>query len=270
MVPFRPFLGMSGRVEPPVETPSWSTRFGTAVAGGTLGALLAPIPAMMRIRAAGEHGASLWLSWAALAALTLGPSLLLVLMFRAARLGLRGGPGGSAPRIGGLFMWLALVLGFDVFFGAALRATTHHHALAGVTFAFFTLASTAVAALVARRVAMALTHRHVMAQRAFATLAVLAFLVLASLAVLRVGRGLGSSLPGSYGTALVDAAALLLACLFGAQPLFTRVRFLAFVGPPLALAIGVAGVSALRRPALRESVEAQAPDHARVMAVFRR
>jgi hypothetical protein len=249
---------------------SWSTRFGTLVAGGALGAVLAPIPAMMRVRSGGEHGASLWLSWAALAALTLGPALVLVMVFRAARFGLRGGPGGPWVRTGGLFIWLALVLGFDVFFGAALRATTHHHALAGVTFAFFTLASTGVSALAARRMALALGDRSAIAQRVFAVFAVLAFVGLLGLSVVRVGRGLGTSLPSSYGVALVDAAALLLACLFAAQPMFTRARFLAFVGPPLALALAVAGASALRKPDVHALVPAYAPDHAIVLDLFRR
>src|SRR5260370_19944491 len=111
-------------------------RFGTAV-GLAAGAALAPaLPATMRISGALASGHGLGHVWLALAAATLGPMVAAIVVLRGAREGLRAfGGSGAGLRIYGVGLWLASLLVGLSLFGGILRATTHHHALAGVTFA---------------------------------------------------------------------------------------------------------------------------------------
>ena len=71
------------------------------------------------------------------AAAALAPMVAAVVILRGAREGLRafGGKGGEL-RAYGVGLWSASLLVLLSFFGSSLRSTTHHHALAGVTFAF--------------------------------------------------------------------------------------------------------------------------------------
>src|SRR5579872_5733842 len=108
-------------------------RVGTAVGLGVAASLGCTLPAALRVSGSGLTDAGPLRAWVALAAAALGPMIATVLILRAARDGLRAfGGEGAELRAYGAGLWLAsLLVGFSVF-GSVLRATTHHHALAGV------------------------------------------------------------------------------------------------------------------------------------------
>jgi hypothetical protein len=115
----------------------------------TLAAALASIPAAVRIAEAGEN---LVMAWALLVAIALVPMLILVPIFRAAREGLRAWAGdGAREKIIAFALWLGAFVALLARFGALLRAKTHHHALAGVTFAIGALVIGVVLGLFAAR-----------------------------------------------------------------------------------------------------------------------
>src|SRR5580700_10897450 len=132
---------------------SFVVRFGSALGLGAVAALGAVGPATMRVAPAvvdGPGGGSVWL---ALAAAALLPSVVAVVVLRSARVGLRAFAGpGVGLRIFGVGLWLASLLVFLSLFGRVLRETTHHHGLAGVTFAMGALAVAAGSALVCGRI----------------------------------------------------------------------------------------------------------------------
>jgi hypothetical protein len=96
------------------------------------------------------------LSWLMVAASLWLPMLVVSLLFRGARPGLRSLLGDEpARRITTVSLWACTLLLFEAVFGAALRATTHHHALAGVTYAVGTAVVGTVLFAMAQRVSSA-------------------------------------------------------------------------------------------------------------------
>ena len=98
-------------------------------------------PARCRPRCASRRwptaGASAPRAWVALAAAALVPMVAAVVVLRGAREGLRAFAGpGAGLRAFGVGLWIASLIVAFTFFGGVLRAHTHHHGLAGVTFAF--------------------------------------------------------------------------------------------------------------------------------------
>jgi len=111
-------------------------RLATGVGLVTLAALVAVAPATARLSALAPR-ATVAL-WAALACVALGPMTVVILAFRLSERSIREVLAGSAPiRLFVLVLCIvALFLGLALT-GSVLRATTHNHVLAGVTFACF-------------------------------------------------------------------------------------------------------------------------------------
>jgi hypothetical protein len=248
-------------------------RFGTAVGLAAACALVCSFPATMRVSSAvsSEGTASVWV---ALAAAALGPMVAAILVLRGAREGLRafGGPG-SALRAFGVALWLASLLVGLTLFGSVLRATTHHHALAGVTFAFGAVALATGSGVFCARIISILRD----APRGTRRVVALALGGIACAALAWVGLGFvraaASSDDPSSGAAgtVVDVLAFALAALFAARRSFMARRLIALVGPPVAVLLLAVGASTLRDGPLRDAIGERAPAFGAAvdLAVFR-
>jgi hypothetical protein len=248
-------------------------RFGTAVGLAAVAALVCSFPATMRVSSAvsSEGAASVWV---ALAAAALGPMVAAIIVLRGAREGLRafGGPG-SALRAFGVTLWLASLLVGLALFGGVLRATTHHHALAGVTFAFGAVALATGSGIFCARIISILRD----APRGMRRVLALALGLIACAAVGWVALGFvraaaSSDDPSSAAAGtVVDVLAFALAALFGARRSFVARRLVALVGPPGAVILLAVGASTLRDAPLRDAIGERAPAFAAAvdLAVFR-
>jgi len=242
------------------EAGSWVTRFGTAVGLAAVAALACALPAAMRISSANASESTARV-WVALAAAALGPMVAAVVVLRGAREGLRafGGPG-SALRAFGVTLWLSsLLVGLSVF-GSMLRATTHHHALAGVTFAFGAVALATGSGVVCVRIVSILRD----APRGVRRLLAVALGLTACAALAWIGLGFvraassDRSSSAAAGT-VVDVLAFTLTAMFGARRSLMGSRLVALVGPPVAVVVLAVGASTLRDPPLREVIGERAP-----------
>jgi hypothetical protein len=119
-------------------------------------ALLAALPAALRLTAAGFGFVE---SWFAVAALTSVPMGLLLAAARMARRSLDAVVLRRRPLLIGLVLWLAMFLVLDTALGAVLKATTHHRGLAGATFGALAFGAGIAAALLARPIATSLGRR---------------------------------------------------------------------------------------------------------------
>jgi hypothetical protein len=213
------------------------------VGGGVLAAIAASLPAELRI---GDGGSMLraFEQWLALAALQAPLAILVVAVVRRGRAGLQMVAGPRAPLFAAAALWWAVLeLGVLSVLGALLRAKTHHHGLAGVTFAMLALISGLGVGLLALK-GIALLGRmpaqgHV---AALGIVAVTSFVVITLVGV-RTSRAEGLH----TAAALVDLLSLLVASVVASTRLVARWRPLAIGGLPLAVAIlllGFATVSA--------------------------
>lgn len=231
------------------------TRLGTLVGAAALAALAASIPAALRIVQA-DHvsGGRVWL---ALASVALAPMVVLVGLLRSARAGLRAFRGeGSGARTFGFVLWLAATSAALVVYGGVLRATTHHHALAGVTFALGALViAGALAILVGRFVALALTRSPLARTTLFAALS-----VVLTFGLIGVGVPVARALVPATGALLLDVLALGISAAFASRASLSPRRVLARVGPPVALSVLAFGFAVLRSsPTLGDVIHARAP-----------
>jgi hypothetical protein len=242
-------------------------RFGTAVGLGAVAALASVLPATMRVGTAAGETAGMGRVWLALASAALGPMVASVVVLRGAREGLRAFAGpGAGLRAFGVGLWLASLLVAFTVFGRMLRANTHHHGLAGVTFAFGALAAAVGSALVcARIVALARTAPDFARRGLVAILGTAAVLALAYVG-LRFVRG-ASQDAASYGAAgtVVDVLAFALAAFFASRRSLGRSRVVALVGPPVAVVVVALGVSTLRDAPVRDAIGERAPAFAPVV-----
>jgi hypothetical protein len=249
--------------EPDEDTASVVTRVGTVVGAGVIAALVASLPAMIRLGGAGSFGASLQ-QWAVLGALITPLGILGVGVLRRARVGMRMLAGPHLTVVwAALVWWCVLELGLLSVFGAVLRAKTHHHGLAGVTFAFFAVASGLVVALLAVRGARFLARFGVTAQRIALGLALAA----AAAAVVLIGVRTSRSPDLPTARVLVDVLVLTGLSALGSARSIARLRLLALIGVPLAAIVLVLGLSTVRsRPPLAEAIGARAPLHALLLS----
>ena len=236
-------------------------RFGTIAGLGTAAALACAMPAATRIAPALTGGEPSGQVWVALAAAALLPMGLAVALLVAAREGSRafGGPR-AGPFALGASMWIVTVgVGLAVF-GAALRATTHQHALAGVTFALGALALAAAAGFVCARVVELLGAAPAILRWAIGIAIATTLGVAVLLLVLRCA-GASTRDPASaaqVGT-VVDVLAFLVAAGFAARQARVVRRMMALVGPPAVVVVLAVGVPALRYEPVREIVREKAP-----------
>jgi hypothetical protein len=148
-----------------------------------------------------------------------------------------------------------------------LRATTHHHGLAGVTFAIGGLVIALALALVSRRLrqlalATSLLGRSALVSSSTAVLACTVFVVL-----FRVARGGAAERAPS---AIVDGLACVIAVSALSRQTFARVTWLAVAGVPLSLGLAALGWALVQRePALLEAIRAHAPLFAPMAALAR-
>jgi hypothetical protein len=258
---------------PPKPGPTRVLRLGTAVGLAAAASLACVLPATMRVAAASPEGATR--VWIGLGAAALGPMVAAVLVLRGAREGLRAfglrAPAGPesewAPsneaadrRAYGIVLWLASLLVLLSVYGSVLRATTHHHALAGVTYAIGALALAVGSAIGCARIVAILAGASDGVRRAGG--AVLAVVTAAALAWVAVRFLRAASVDAASATAaatVVDVLAFSLAAGFAARPSFAGRRALALVGPPVALTILVLGVVSLLSASLRGAIDERAP-----------
>ncbi len=248
----------SQRQDASAEEGSHVLRFGTAVGLGFAAALVGTAPAALRLT---STTSALLPAWSVLVAATLVPCIALVALFRGTRVGARGFMGGAALEHGAsLFFFSSVLPLWLAAFGSLLRAKTHHHALAGVTYGIVTLVLVVLVAAVSARLSRIAASRGELASRVTFFVAFAAFL--GSVAIL----GLRASRAGEPAwTTFLDTTALLLASGFASRKSFAELRPLALVGPPAAaaaLALGV--VTARGETELRAQVHA----HAAVYAPF--
>jgi hypothetical protein len=237
---------------PPEPHVSRVVRAGAAIGAGTLASLAATLPAALRVGAAAEAHLGVAGTWLALAAASLVPCVFGVLLFRAARRGLAAfGGAGAATRVLAFLAWLFASIDALVVCGAVLRATTHHHALAGATFAALGLVVlVALAAITRRAAAVAMTWSE---PAAHGLLGLAAF----GLGVLPLLFALRAGVPASG--VLVDALAYILGVGFLSRASFAGDKLLGVVGPPLAVVVMAIGLSSLRLAPLDSAVRARAP-----------
>jgi hypothetical protein len=240
-------------------------RIGILVAGGVLSAGIGSLPAALRLGGEGSL-ATLLERWIILTALCLPIAVVAVAVLRRARVGLRQLLGERAQLLViGVLWWSVIMLGLLAVVGAVLRKTTHHHALAGVTFAFFAVISGVVVALLARRTAAMLGRGGSKLQKVGLTIVGSCAVVVLGLVLVRTGKS--ADLHAAAG--LVDAISLAIVALLTSSRAFTKLRPLAVVGLPIAILVLVIGLTLLRfDPKLHPLLAAGAPLHALVLDLF--
>jgi hypothetical protein len=235
------------------------------VGAGALSALSATVPAAIRIADVPEAVSGVLPTWMVLAGAAVLPTILATAALRGARSAMRAFTGAGWPvRGAGIALWATSGFAWLTAFGAVLRATTHHHGLAGVTFALFGGAGLfALGLVVARFVAVARTHAAVRLAL-FAGAPILA--ALETLLVLRIARPFAASF-------FVDVLAIGVALSIGSHPDLhpteARRRPLAVIGPPLAAFLLALGAAALRAsPGIAAATQGTAPLFAPFVDVF--
>lgn len=245
----------------PPPRPSAAVRFGTAVGVGTAAALVCALPATSRVASAVESTEGLPRVWIALAAAALLPMIAAVIVLRGAREGLRHYTGSDAGlRAFGVALWGASLLVTFTLFGSVLRATTHQHALAGVTFAFGAAALAVGSAVVcARVVAILRTASPPVRSAAFGVLALVATAALAFVASRFLGAVARDAQSAVAGGTVVDVLAFTAVALLAAHPSLTLQRPIAFVGAPIAVLIAIMGIVTLQDAPLQVAIDERAP-----------
>ncbi len=242
------------------------TRFGTVVGGGVCAALAASLPAVMRIGDGGSIGRAFEL-WMALAATLTPLAIAAVAVLRRARVGVRILAGPHLTVLAAALMWwAALEAGVLAVFGAMLRAKTHHHGLAGVTFAVFALVSGLFVALLAARGAKMLLRSPELTQRIAVTVTAMAGFAILMLAGVKTARAEGLH----TAAAQVDCLALVVASAIASAPAFAKARPFAIAGVPVAVLVLLVGLTTLHGDSTLEKTLAEsAPLHAWLLELVR-
>ena len=240
---------------PPSDAGPLAYRISAALAASAIGASVAALPSAVRIAAV--PGADALHAWGACAGTMVVPMFVAVLIVQRARIGLRPLGGARAvPNALGAAVWLASLFTFLVPFGAALRATTHHHALAGVTFAIVAVAAAiGLGALAARLAAIVAASE---AARPAWVVAVSGLLIVLGVAIFfRFSKALAATPDARPEVgAFVDIFAFGIAVFFASHPALFRggdeerrgriVRRLAVAGALLAVVLFAFGIASLR------------------------
>jgi len=247
--------------------PSTAKRLGTVVGGGVLTAIASSLPAELRI---GDGGSVVraFEQWLALAALLTPLAILVVAVLRRGRIGLQLLAGPRAPLFAAAALWWAVLeLGVLSVLGAILRANTHHHGLAGVTFSMLALASGVVVALLALRGVGMLARQPAQVHRLALGIVALTSLVVVALVGMRTARAEGMH----TAAALVDLLALLGSAAIASSRVMARWRPLAVGGLPTAAAILLLGYATVRsEPDLSGLLAQGAPVQAWILGLLGR
>lgn len=256
------------RQDPADESDDSSTlvmRLGTVVGGGVLAAVASSLPAVLRIGDGGSFVRALE-QWIALAALLTPLAILVVAVLRRGRVGLRILAGDRGPLYAAAALWWAVLeLGVLSVFGSVLRAKTHHHGLAGVTFAILALVSGLAIGLLASRGVKMLLRMPAGGHRVALIVAASAAFIVVALIGLRTSRAAGLH----TAAALVDSLALIVSAAIASTRAMSRWRPLAVSGVPTAVALLLLGFVVMHaEPDLREMFTQGAPVQAWVLAFF--
>lgn len=226
---------------------SFGVRLATGLGAAAIAALFAAAPAGMRLTQAFPAPGG-FMEWLACAAAMLPAMILAVFVLRRARVGLRAVAGPDpAARAVGVALWLVLLFLFLATFGALLRATTHHHALAGTTFAIGGLVAAVGLGVVCARVSAIVAGRGERTRRALLLVTSIFVALTAVLAATRMARALGSAggEPSSAGALFIDVLAFAIAASFASHPAFAPRKALAIAGPVAAVLLFALGMYAL-------------------------
>jgi hypothetical protein len=224
-------------------------------------AIACTLPAGLRVSATLGGPAPIVRAWAALAASALPPMIVSVCLLRRARQGLRAFAEPAAGlRAFGVGLWLSALLITLSLFGAVLRATTHHRALAGVTFASGAVLLAVGYALVCTRIVALLRDASDRVRRAgVALLGGVAVVTVASLAT-RFVRVLSSDPSSSTAAAtVVDVLCFTLCAVAASVDRVAARRTLALAGTPVAFFLAALGLTTLQDPPVRQAIDEQAP-----------
>ncbi len=249
--------GSSPGSTPPAPFPA---RVGSFHGAANLAALLGSVPAATRVA---HDGGGALRAWIGVSGCALGPMIAVVAFGRTAREGARSIAGDEAP----LVTWAIATWAIATFlalaaYGALLRATTHHHGLAGVTFAIGGLAVGAVLALVVRRLTQMARDADPWGRTGLVVCVMGALLCALFTVIVRVARSAGGEVPPAT---LVDVLAFLVAGGALSRRTFARVTWLTIVGLPLALGtVALGGALLSREPALVDAIRTHAPLFGRI------
>ncbi|MBX3202876.1 MAG: hypothetical protein KF894_32415 [Labilithrix sp.] len=260
-----PIESLAREPEPDGDDTSLPERLGFIVAGGVAAAIASSIPASLRTGGEGSVVRVLE-QWIVLSAVSTPLAVAAVAVLRRARVGLQLLAGDRAPLLAmGVLWWSVIELGLLSLFGALLSKTTHHHALAGVTFAAFAVGSGVVVALFARRTTMVLARGGASLQKLGLAIAGGS----AFLGILFVGIRTSRAEGMHTAAALVDALAFAVATVIASSRAFGRWRPLAIAGAPVAILVILIGLTTLRfDPKLMQALPERAPVHAVVVGLF--
>jgi hypothetical protein len=251
---------------------SFLTRFGGTVSVAMIAALLAALPATLRLH---EGGVDIVRAWLTLGGVALAPMLLLVPLARLAREGLRGvsqqaGESRALERTAAAMVFAGTWLWFLSALGAQLREKTHQHALGAVTFAICAAVSLVAIALVARRLAVILGTLREKRRTLGAAVSLAAIVLSAAILALRLARG-APALDDGARAMLVDGVAFALALAFFARKPFEERVLVPRLGPPAAVCILVVAVHTLgTSPAALHALEQLCPLHFAILSGFTR
>lgn len=253
-------------VEEEVAAASFATRLGTVVGGGVLAAAASSLPAELRIGDGGSIVRAVE-QWLALAALLTPLAIIMVGVMRRARAGIRILAGNRAPLfVAAALWWAVLELSVLSVLGAVLRANTHHHGLAGVTFAVLALISgIGIALLTVKGVRLLLRMPSGGHRIALIVASAAAFLVVALVGI-RTSRAVGLH----TAAAMVDSLALIVSSAIASSRAMARWRPLAVGGAPVAAAILLLGFACVRaEPDLAALLVEGAPVQAWLLGLLR-
>jgi hypothetical protein len=240
---------------------SLALQVGELVGLAAVGALACTLPAALRVSSALAENEPFVRAWSALVAAALLPMLAAVAAIRGAWHAWRDvGEALSPLRVFGAGLWVAGLFVWMALSGAFLAATTHHHTLAGVTYAFGAVALAAFWGLVCRRIVAILEGLAQLGRRL--AVASLGVPLLGAIAYIGVRFLVVTSKDPSSALAaatVIDVLAFALAALFGSVDWRLLRRPLGLMGPPLALFLGALGLATLGDPATLRGIREHAP-----------
>jgi hypothetical protein len=255
---------------PTDENGSFVLRFGMLVGLATAASLVCTLPAMTRVSLGLSGQAPTLRAWAALAAAALGPMGFALVVLRGARQGMRTFvEPRTRLRAFGLGLWLAMLFVTLALLGGFLRATTHHRALAGVTYAFGALGLAAGWGLVCARAVTILRNRSETTQRVvMALLGGVAVIAIGYLGLRFVSAVSNDPSASAAAATVLDVSAFVLTSFLASLDWRALRRPLAMVGPPVAVFVAALGITTLRDMPVRQAIGEHAPTYSTAVSLF--